>query len=61
MVQNGRQKKTILLHFYENPSKALGYQGWDKILMITLISRQKSPTPKFQPQRIKEIFREIAW
>ena len=35
----------FLLHFYENPSKVLGYQGWDKILMITLISSKKSPTP----------------
>ena len=25
--------------------KVLGYQGWDEILMITLISSQKSPTP----------------
>ena len=39
-------KKTIffLLYFYENPSKVLGYQGWNKILIITLISSQKSPT-----------------
>ena len=34
-----------MLHFYENPSKSLGYQGMDNILMITLISSQKSPTP----------------
>ena len=30
-----------MLHFYENPSKVLGYQGWNKILIITLISSQK--------------------
>ena len=35
----------FLLHFFENPSKVLGYQGWDKSLMITMISSQKSPTP----------------
>ena len=23
----------------------MGYQGWDEILMITLISKQKTPTP----------------
>ena len=34
-----------MLRFYENPSKSLGYQGMDKILMITLISSQKSPMP----------------
>ena len=36
------QKK--MLHFYENLSKVLGYQGWNKILIITLISSHKSPT-----------------
>ena len=33
-----------MLYFYEHPLKVLWYQGWD-ILMITLISSQKSPTP----------------
>ena len=35
----------FLLHPHENQSKVLGYQGWDKILMIILVSSQKSPTP----------------
>ena len=35
----------FLLHSHENQSKVLGYQRWDKILMITLVSSQKSPTP----------------
>ena len=30
---------------HENQSKVPGYQGWDKILMITLISSQTLPTP----------------
>ena len=29
----------------ENQSKGLGYQGWDKILMITLVLGQKSHIP----------------
>ena len=33
-----------MLRFYENPSKSLGYQGMDKILMISLVSSQKSTT-----------------
>ena len=32
----------FLLHHYENWSKFLGYQGWVEILMITLVSSQKS-------------------
>jgi hypothetical protein len=32
----------LLLHFHENQSKVLGYQDWVKILMITLVSSQKS-------------------
>jgi hypothetical protein len=44
------KKNFFLNNFYENPSNGLGYQGWVKILMITLISSQKSPNPKtFQP------------
>jgi hypothetical protein len=35
----------LLLHPYENQSKGLGYQGWDKILMITLVLGQKSHIP----------------
>ena len=38
-------KNFFLLHPHENQSKVLGYQGWDKILMIILVSSQKSPTP----------------
>ena len=30
-------KKITLLHSHENQSKLLGYQGWVKILMITLV------------------------
>ena len=35
------QKKNILLHSYLNQSQINGYQGWDEILMITLISNKK--------------------
>ena len=31
----------FLLHFYLNQSQINGYQGWDEILMITLISNKK--------------------
>jgi hypothetical protein len=34
------QKKKILLHPYSNQSQFMGYQGWDEILMIALISRK---------------------
>ena len=34
-----------MLYPHENQSKVLGYQGWDEILMITLVSSQKSTTP----------------
>jgi hypothetical protein len=44
-----KEKFFFLLYFYENPSKVLGYQEWDKILVITLISSQKSPTPNISP------------
>ena len=37
------QKK--MLHFNENQSKVLGYQGWVEIFMITLVSSQKSLPP----------------
>ena len=33
--------KILLLHNYSNQSQFMGYQGWDKILMITLISNKK--------------------
>ena len=49
-----------LLHPYENQSKVLGYQGWDEILMITLISSQKSPTPNISaPSVVKGDFHLI--
>jgi hypothetical protein len=35
------QKKKNLLHSYLNSSQINGYQGWDEILMITLISSKK--------------------
>ena len=35
----------FLHHPHENQSKVLGYQEWVEILMITLVSSQKSPTP----------------
>ena len=41
------KKKKNLLHPHEDQSKVRRYQGWDKILMITLISSQKSPTPNY--------------
>ena len=31
----------FLLHPYSNQSQFMGYQGWDKILMITLVSSKK--------------------
>jgi hypothetical protein len=34
-----------LLHPHENWSKFLGYQGWVEVLMITLVSSQKSLPP----------------
>ena len=42
-------KEKKMLHFYENPSMVHGYQGGDKILIITLIRSQKSPiqTPMY--------------
>ena len=35
----------FLLHSHENQSKILGYQEWVEILVISLISSQKSPNP----------------
>ena len=35
----------FLLQPHENQLKVLGYQGWAEILIITLVSSQKSPTP----------------
>ena len=40
-----QKKKKVLLYFHENQSKVLGYQEWVKILMITLVSSQKSLPP----------------
>ena len=41
-IQNGRLKKTEqLLLSYSNKSQINGYQGFFKILMITLISSKK--------------------
>ena len=37
--------KKKLLHPHDNQSKVVGYQGWNKTLMIILVSSQKSPTP----------------
>ena len=48
------QKK--MPHFYENPSKVLGYQGSVKILMINLISSQKSPTPNISVGSIQKVW-----
>jgi hypothetical protein len=44
-----QKKKFVLLHPRENWSKFLGYQGWVKILIITLVSSQKSLLKTFQP------------
>ena len=48
-------QKNFLLHFYENPSKVLGYQGRDKILINTLISSQKSPTPNMSASSVAKV------
>ena len=48
------KNKFFLLHFYENPSKVLEYQGWYKILMITLLSSQKSPTPNLSAHSVHD-------
>jgi hypothetical protein len=40
-----KKKKIFLLHPHENWSKFLGYQGWVEIMMITLVSSQKSLPP----------------
>ena len=39
----------------ENKSKVRGYQGWDEILMITLVSSQKSPTPSISAASVSVI------
>jgi hypothetical protein len=56
------QKKLILFHPHENQSKVLGYQGWDKNLMITLISSQKPSTRNLCPQcKWLVVYRKIAY
>ena len=62
-IENWRNWKTqffwvghfefFLLHPHENQSKVLGYQRWDKMLMITLISSQKSPTPNISAPSVR--------
>ena len=42
-----------MLHHHENQSKVLGYQGWDAILMIILVSSQKSPTPNISAASVQ--------
>jgi hypothetical protein len=48
-------KKRILLHSHENQSKFLEYDGWVEILMITLVSSQKSPTPNISAPSVHQI------
>jgi hypothetical protein len=41
-----------LLYPHENWSKFLGYQGWVEILMITLVSSQKSLPPNISASSV---------
>ena len=45
--------KKKLLHFHENQSKVFGYQELVEILMITLVSSQKSLPPKHFSRQCK--------
>ena len=47
------QQRIFLLHPHEYQSKVLGYQGWDEILMIILVSSQKSPTPNISAASVQ--------
>ena len=51
---------TFLLYPHENWSKVLGYQGWDEILMITLISSQKSPTSNISAPTVRKIEENVS-
>ena len=53
------KKIFFLLHFYENPSKVLGYQGWDKILIILIPSQISEPTPNISAASV--IASKIRW
>ena len=55
-----QKKKKILLHPHENWSKFLGYQGWVEILMITLVSSQKSLLPNISGGSVSEILGKTA-
>ena len=48
-----KKKKNLLLHSYSNSSQINGYQEWDEILMITLISSKNIGVYK--------IMRNTAW
>ena len=50
----------ILLHPHENQSKVLGYQGWDEILMIILVSSQKSPTPNISAASVCDNYSNLT-
>ena len=44
-----------MLHPHENQSKFLGQQEWVEILMITLVSRQKSLPPNISAGSVKGV------
>jgi hypothetical protein len=48
------KKNNFLLNPHENWSKFLGYQGWGEILMITLVSSQKSLPPNISACSVGE-------
>ena len=50
-----KKKKKILLNFRKNTSKFTGYQGIFEILMIILVSSQKSPTPNISVPSVPSI------
>jgi hypothetical protein len=47
----------FLLHFNENQSKVLGYQEWVEILMITLVSSQKSLNPNISAVSVQKVYK----
>ena len=49
-------KKKKLLRPHENQSKVL---GWDEILMITLVSSQKSPTSNISADSVHQFHKVV--
>ena len=53
--------KFVLLHFHENQSNVVGYQEWVKILMITLVSSQKSLPPIISASSVLQVIRPMIF